>query len=185
MAMTKWEKEVLKLKKNHTWKSRPGHRIFVAGRGAVRFDFPQDWVVIPDADSIKLHDRQPPDDDCRLAVSYIHLPEIDWSGLPISELVRQVVEGDERGIIAQGEMHEVRRPDLELAWTEVTFIDPAEGREARSRICLARGSNIQPLITFDFWADDAARFAPVWDEVLRSLQLGMYIEDPTRGHTVH
>ena len=148
----------------------------------MRFDFPDNWVVIPDEDSIKFHDRNPPDDNCRLAVSYIRLAPIDWSGLPLSQLVQTVVEGDERGITHQGEMHETKRSDLELAWTEIYFIDPVEKREARSRICLGRGSNIQPLITLDYWAENAEKFTPVWNEVLRSLQLGMYVEDPTRGH---
>lgn len=179
--MANWDKDVLKLKKNHTWKAKPGYRIFVADKGAVRFDFPDNWVVLPDDDSIKFHDKQPPDDDCRLAVSYMRLPPIDWSGLPLSQLVQSVVDGDERGVIAQGKMHDVKRPDLELAWTEVTFIDPVEKREARSRICLGRGSNIQPLITMDYWTTDADKFTPVWDEVLRSLQLGVYVQDPTRG----
>src|SRR4028118_867180 len=33
-----WLKETLELKEDHNWKSKPGTRIFVAGRGAVRFD---------------------------------------------------------------------------------------------------------------------------------------------------
>jgi hypothetical protein len=37
------------------------------------------------------------------------------------------------------------------------------------------------LLTYDYWADDAARFAPVWNDVLQSLQVGMYIQDPTSG----
>jgi hypothetical protein len=182
--MKHWNKEVLKLQKSHSWKAKPGYRIFIADKGAVRFDFPDNWVVIPDDDSIKFHDADPPDDNCRLAVSYIRLAPIDWSGLPLSQLVQTVVEGDERGITHQSEMHETKRPDLELAWTEISFIDPVEKRDARSRICLGRGSNIQPLITMDFWAEDTEKFAPVWNEVLRSLQLGMYIEDPTRGHVL-
>ena len=183
--MPKWNKQTLKLKKNHTWTAKEGYRIFVADQGAVRFDIPQDWVVIPDPDSIKFHDRQPPDDDCTLAFSYMRLPPIDWSGLPLSQLVQQVVDGDTRGVTFQGKMHTVERPDLEIAWTEVIFIDPNERRQARSRILLGRGSNIQPLITFDFWEEDAARLGTVWDEVIRSLELGMKIEDPTRGITLH
>ena len=183
--MAKWNKQTLKLKKNHTWTARPGYRIFVADQGAVRFDIPQDWVIIPDSDSIKFHDRQPPDDDCTLAFSYMRLTPIDWNGLPLSQLVQQIVDGDTRGITSEGEMHNLQRPDLEIAWTEVIFIDPTERRQARSRILLGRGSNIQPLITFDFWEEDTSRLSPVWDEVLRSLELGMEIKDATRGHTLH
>ena len=37
-----------------------------------------------------------------------------------------------------------------------------------------------PIITFAFWKDQAAMLPPVWDEVLRSLILADYIEDPTQ-----
>jgi len=77
--MPEWEKETLKLKKNHGWKGKDGYRIFVADRGAIRFNFPQDWIVAPGDDSINFHDKQPPDDDCRLAVSCMRLPAIDWT----------------------------------------------------------------------------------------------------------
>jgi hypothetical protein len=182
--MAIWDKEELKLAEKHSWKAKPGHRIFVADRGAVRIDYPQDWVCLPDDDSIKFHDKQPPDDDCRLAVSYIRLPPIDWSGLLLSDLLKTAMKADERPIYHISKIYLVKRPDLELAWAEMSFVDPPEQRDARARICLGRGSNIQPLITMEFWEDDRARFAPVWDDVLASLQLGVYIEDPTRGPTI-
>lgn len=183
--MTEWNKEVLKLKEDHTWSAKPGYRIFVADRGAVRFDFPQDWVLVPGPKSIKFHDREPPDDNCVLEVTIMRLPPIDWSGLPLTRLVQEIVEGDERPIISKGQIHEEQRPDLEIAWTEIVFTDPQEHREARSRICLARGSNIQPLITLDFWAEDAVWLSAVWDEVIHSLELGLHVDDPTRGYTLH
>src|SRR5919199_982170 len=179
--MSKWKKQVLKMKPDHGWRAKPGHKIFVADRGAVRFDYPQEWVVEPGEKSVKFYDVAPPDDNCRLEVSFMRLPPIDWSGLPLQQLVEVAVKGDERNPIAEEEMRYVKRADLELAWTEITFIDPVEKREARSRICVGRGSNIQPLITLDFWPEDAERVNPVWDEVLRSLELGQYIQDPTRG----
>lgn len=37
-----WLKENLELKEEHNWTSKPGMKIFVAGRGALRFDVPQD-----------------------------------------------------------------------------------------------------------------------------------------------
>jgi len=70
-------------------------------------------------------------------------------------------------------------------WTEHRFLDPVEKREAHSRIATARGWDVQVLITFDFWVDDAANMRPVWNEVLRSLQLGRTIEDPTKGAVLH
>lgn len=182
MAKKDWIKKTLKLKDDHTWTARPGFKIFVADRGAVRFDFPEDWVVIPTDDAIGFHDKKPPDDDCTLKLSVLRLPpEVDWSGLPLSRLVREIVDHDTRNVIDRQELVEVKRGDLEICWAEVRFIDPNECRVAHSRSCLARARNIQPLITFDYWADDTERCEPAWDEVLRSLRVGVMIKDPTRG----
>src|SRR6185437_6382773 len=122
--MAKWDKRTLKLPEKHGWHAKPGFKIFVADRGAVRFDFPDDWVVIPDADAIKFHDKQPPDDDCTLALSVMRLPPGDWSGLKLSTLIAKLVENDRRGATLRGEIIDVKRTDLELAWAEVAFIDP-------------------------------------------------------------
>ena len=182
--MTEWHKNTLELAKNHAWRSRPGCRIFVADQGAVRFDFPQDWVVIPGSDSIKLHDKEPPDDDCVLAVSYLRLPPIDWSGIRVSSLVEVANRGDTRPIYDWGSIVETRRGDLEIAWREMRFVDPVEQREAYSRVCIARQGPIQALITFEFWESDAERGNAVWDTVLESLELDEHIADPTRGPMV-
>ncbi len=179
--MARWQKRQKKLSKDHGWSARPGCKIFVADRGAVRFDFPQSWVVIPDSDSIKLHDKPPPDDNCVVAVSYIRLPPIDWSGLPLRELVETATQGDERPIHTRGPIHETRRADLEIAWQEMGFVDPQCQREAISRLCIARWGRVQALITSEFWADEAAKWSKVWELVLDTLQLDTPVEDPTRG----
>ena len=159
----------------------PGYKIFVADRGAVRFDFPEDWLIIPGDDSIKFHDKQPPDDDCTLAMSVIRLPPGDWSGLKLSFLVGKIVEDDPRDATLVGEVVDVHRTDLDLAWAEVSFIDPNEKRPARSRTCLARASNVQTLITFDYWEDHAPQLVPIWDEILSSLRVAEPILDPRMG----
>lgn len=182
--MTPWTKHGLTLDRDHTWRAKPGHKIFVADRGAIRFEFPQDWLVEPGQGSIKFHDRPPPADECRLEVSLMYLPPIDWRDLPLARLVEEVVGGDERKIIGRGPVHQGQRGDLELAWTELAFIDQGERREARSRICLARRGSVQSLITMDLWLDDASRFGPVWDEVLSTLELGQAIDNPVRGPAV-
>jgi hypothetical protein len=33
----------------------------------------------------------------------------------------------------------------------------------------------------DYWVDDADKFTPVWDTVISSLVLGLYIRDPRSG----
>ena len=181
----KWTKETLKLKEDHTWKAKDGYQIFVADRGAVRFNFPEGWIIVPTSDSIHLYDRRPPHDDCRLAVSFLRLKPIDWSGLPLSHLVKAAMHSDERMVLLRGEVQTVPREDLEVAWAEIRFLDPQAHREAASRYCLGRGFNLQSLITFDFWPEDAARLEPVWEEVLRSLELGRYVQDPTQGEILH
>jgi hypothetical protein len=184
--MADWTKEKLPLHDRHTWRARPGCKIFVADRGALRFDYPQDWVMIPGENSFHFHDRQPPDDDIHMEVSLIRLPPADWSGLPLRNLITAAIDGDERDIRSRGEVQEARNGDVELAWTESIFIDKNNGgRGAHSRLCLARSENLQPLITMDFWTEDTARAADVWNTVLESLELGMLIEDPSLGSVLH
>lgn len=183
--MSHWHKESLKLKKNHTWKAKPGYKIFVAGKGVARFSFPESWVVEPDSDSIKFYDDKPPDDNCRLAFSYIVLPPIDWSGLSLSQLIAPAIEGDKRNLEPAGDVIRVPREDMELVWAEFRFIDPVEEREAFTRLSIGRGVVIQTLITFDFWPEDRKRLDPVWDEVMRSLVLERYVSDPTFGDVIN
>ncbi len=182
MAEDRWEKRTLKLTEPHGWHSSPGYNIFVADRGAVRFDIPQGWIIKPDSPSIKFHDHEPPDDDCTLALTVMHLPPGDWSGVPLGTLIEQLVRAETRPGAEWGEVVVGGRVDLDLAWIETRFADPTQGqRRARSRIALARAENIQPLITFDFWEDDVFRSVPVWDEILRSLRVAEPILDPRLG----
>jgi hypothetical protein len=187
--VAKFERFDGRLRADHTWRSRPGYKIFVVDRGAVRFDIPDSWVVVADADGVRLHDKQPPDDECRLQVSVIRLPAgIDWTDLPLPGLLAQAIDGPDPGdhgtdreILGRDPVSQVLRPGLEIAWTETRWIDPKEKREARSRQLLARANNIQPLITLDFWADDAKRLDPAWKELVRSLRVGEFVSDPTAG----
>ena len=183
--MTEWQKETLRLKDKHGWQAKPGYKIFVVDQGALRFDIPKDWIVDLGTSSFKFYDRQPPDDNCTLEVSLIRLPPIDWSGLPLSQLILQSTTTEDKcGRIRDADVRKVDRPDLEMVWAETTFIDPGQERKAHSRICLARGSNLQVLITLAFWADDVSWVSAVWEEVLRSLRLGLFVKDPTRGPTL-
>jgi hypothetical protein len=177
-----WIKETLELKPDHHWESTPGYKIFVAGRGAVRFNVPQNWVFEPQESSFKFLDKQPPDEDCCLEVSYNHLPPHDWTVFPLKATLRKVMEQDSRNVIARGDVITVKRQTARIVWTEIKFIDTQEEpREAFSRTCIALGSNIQCLITFDYWADQAEQLIPVWDEAIRSLTIGLYIRDPMTG----
>lgn len=178
-----WIKETLDLKPDHHWEGPEGYKIFVAGRGAVRFNVPQKWVCEPQDNSFKFLDNKPPKDDCCLEVSYNHLPpRDDWNFFPLKHTLKKVMEDDERQPIERSEVFTVKRQTAKIVWCEIKFIDTqAEPREAFSRTCIGIGSNIQCLITFDFWVDQAEQLIPVWDEVMRSLTLGLYIRDPRTG----
>ncbi len=194
--MPKWERRRLRLKKNHGWKSEPGCQIFVADKGAVRFDLPRGWVVEPGKKgSIKFLDRKPPDDDCTLEMSVFYLnEEIDWSGLPVSRLVAEIGKrkpGDDdpeagepdaepTDVLEELPIVEFHRDGMRAAWSGKRYIDPEENREASSRLLIARKWNIQPLITFAFWSDQAREKGRAWDILLKTLILGDYVEDPTQ-----
>jgi hypothetical protein len=179
------KKEVLKLQKNHTWKAPSGYKIMVVERGVVSFNFPEHWLL-KKMEPIEIHDGEPPDDNARLMVSFWRLPPgVDWTGLPLAPMLEKSVDVGEREILSTGKPVTMPRSDMEMVWLEQRFIDPIEKREAYSRICLARGSNVQVLITFDFWADVHKTCAPIWNEVIRSLLLGRYISDPTKGEILH
>lgn len=183
--MSAWKRKSLRLRKDHSWTGTPGHKVFVADRGAVRFDFPESWVVIPDPESIKFYNRPQPDDDCRLQFSIVHAPPgVDVSQLPIAQMLEETSRaGEDPDTLGRSAVFHEQRAGLQLAWVETRFIDPGEKREARSRTCVAKGKapGIIPVITLDYWPEDAKRFLPVWDTVLRTLRLGDYIADPTRG----
>lgn len=175
------KKQVLRLKDNHTWNAPKGYKIVVLDRGAVSFNVPEKWVLVG-MEPVTLHDVQPPDDNVRLSVSFWHLPPgVDWSGLPLAPMLTDALKDSDLEIIERSDLTTIPRDDLEIVWTEHRFIDPQEKREAFSRITIARGWNVQALLTMDYWVNDRSKFLPAWHEVIRSLQLGRVIADPTKG----
>jgi hypothetical protein len=183
----KWTERAYRLPDNSSWKCPDGYRILVLDRGAVRINIPDKWEVVPGDDgSIKVYDAPPPKDDCVLAVSYLRLPPgIDWTDLPLSQLLEVAVHKDPHGRKPHSPMVTEPRTDIEVAWQEMVFTDPVEKREARSRIAFARGHNIQALMTLDFWPADGPRIEPAWKEVMRSVDLGRYVRDPLKGDVLH
>jgi hypothetical protein len=179
--MAEFQETVLKLKEGHTWRCKSGYKVFVLDRGALRFDVPIDWVMELDKKSVKFYDRQPPDDNCRLEVSLLRHPQIDWSGLPLDQLLRNsaALNSDEK--IRCEDIQRQSRPGVDLAWVEKGSIDPQEHKPARSRIAIVRGTDCHALITLDFWEADAERVVPAWDEVIRSIDMGLKVQDPTIG----
>lgn len=175
---------MLELKDDHQWQSKEGYKIFVADRGAVRFDVPRDWVLEPDETSFKFFDKAPPDEDACLEFSYNRLPPgADFKDFPLAAILKKVVKEDDRDVIETGEIVKLKRQTARIVWIELKFIDRQdEPCEAYSRICIGLGSDIQALLTFDYWADQAELMQPIWDVVIDSLTLGLYIRDPRTGY---
>ena len=97
----KWKKTKVQLPADHGWQAAPGNKVFVADRGAMQFEVPGDWTIKPgEKGSIRFFDRKKEADaDIRLEVSLIYAPNIDWSGLPLPQLVEDAaLSGDSRGL---------------------------------------------------------------------------------------
>jgi hypothetical protein len=178
-----WIKSTLDLAPNHGWEATEGYQVFVAGRGAVRFEVPSGWHFEPKEKSFRFLDQAPPDDECGLEVSYnVFAKGVNWKDLPLTPIVRKVMQEDTRDLIEVGEVIPLKRQTAKIVWGELKFMDhQEEDREAFSRICVGIGSGIQCLITFEFWADEIDRCIPIWDHVLETLVLGLYIPDPRTG----
>ena len=174
--------EKLRLKENHTWKSRPGYSICVLDRGLVRFDYPGHWIVKPDESAVHLHDQQPSVESCDLGVSLFHLSAEEIGDLSLDEVLRASLGGD-RTPYQESAVHRISRPGLEIVWLEQRYTDEQYQRDARFRVALARGPALC-LISMNYWANRAAGLERVWNEVLRTLVMGVPVADPTAGPVI-
>ena len=171
-----------KLKGNHTWKSKPGYSICVLDRGLVRFDYPSHWIVEPEKGAVHLHDRPPSVESCDLGVSIFRVPAEQVQELSLDDTLRDTL-GSDRKVYRQSEIHHIARGDLEVAWLEQRYTDDEYKRDARFRVALARGQ-VLCLISMNYWSSRAAGLEIAWSEVLRTLVIGMRIEDPTAGPVI-
>lgn len=174
--MARWSQSRHRMPANSIWKAKPDHQIFVAQMGAIRFDIPRGWVILPQATSYKLCDRQPPDDEATLEVSYMPLPDVDLTGLPVGAMLRDTTESEGRGKQTWvGEIVEEQRGEMTLAQRASRWTDAELMREACSHIALARRRGIQVLLTFDYWLDDARQFGQVWLTVMETLRVAEWV----------
>ena len=195
-----WRKQVFNLPENHGWTAKPGNKVFVADRGALRFEIPQDWLVEPSRKSIKFRDAAHPDDTMILEVTVFYAGAfgvpIDWSDLPLSELIKNVTDENRSGWKGRANRRPKRNDarktgapltinlgNLEMAWVQTEFIDPGEKRLAYSRTAITRDpkASIHALLTFSYWPEDADRALSAWNDVLGTLKMGEMIESPLRG----
>ena len=172
----------LKLKRNHTWKSKPGYSICVLDRGLVRFDYPSHWIVEPGEGAVHLHDRPPSVESCDLGVSLFHTQGLPLGELSLNDVLRNSLN-DDRKPYHQSEIRQVTRGDIEIAWLEQRYIEAEYNRDARFRVALAHGP-VFCLISMNYWSSHAPGLEPVWDEVLRTLVMDLRVNDPTAGPVV-
>jgi hypothetical protein len=182
---SQYKKTTLRMKDNHTWSAPKGYKILMIERGVLSFNIPVKWHLAK-LEPIELYNKPQPNDDCRLSVSFWRLnPAVNWGEFRLEQALFESTQGFDHEILSRTDIVPFEREDIDIIWTEHRFIDPVEKREAFSRIAMARGFNVMVLVTFDYWVDDAKKFLPAWEEAMRSLQLGRYIEDPTKGPVLH
>src|SRR5258708_28088207 len=148
------QKTTQRLAANHSWTARKDCKIVAIERGAVIFNIPQDWTLTK-LQPIEIYDKEPPDDNARITVSFWRLPPgIDWTDLPLERLLNDATKekdaSDEREVLDDGPVKKLPRTDLELATKIQRFVDPQEKREAYTYMATARGWHVHILITFDF-----------------------------------
>jgi hypothetical protein len=178
------------LPENHGWRSSPGYKIFVANKGEVRFDYPESWEIDISA-PITFRDRPQPNDICRLRVFIYHPTAKQKQTPPIQEALQDLIDiaraesNEDLGYsLGQGQITVIPREDVDLAWRQDRYFDPNRQREISTRSCAARAGGTIALLMFDFPSDDRSTFDAIWEEILRSIQLGQIIEDPQR-HFLH
>ena len=189
------EVQEFRLPENHGWEARPGNRVFVANKGAVRFEIPNTWTLdIPKGGrSFQFFDRKPPHDDIVMELTIMYLaakmPEVDWANLnlwtqpPIADFLKKSMAQDTRKPTKMGKPLTIHTGEMTFTWAEIDFMDPTEKRPAHSRTCYAMhtGAALMAIISMDFWHDDAKRARAIWNDVVGTLKMGEYIESPFHG----
>lgn len=172
----------LKLKRNHTWKSKPGNAICVIDRGLVRFEYPSHWILEPGEGAVHLYDRPPSVESCDLGVSIFHMPGEHIQAVPLELTLRATLD-KERKAYQVSDVHTSADGHREIAWLEERYVDAEYKRDARFRVALIRGP-VLCLVSMNYWSSRAAGLERLWDEVLRTLMFGEEIADPTAGPVV-
>ena len=176
-----WTHASVPLPASHQWKCSPGHLLLVADRGEVSFEYPDGWHVAPGKKGeLCVRDRPHPDDECRVQLSIIRTPGVSasaFAALPLTDLLRQAL-GDEAkmphtpGWTRVTDVSELERPGLRAAWAESSWIDKEHGdRKVMCRQMVARAPQTHPFITFDYYADRADDFRPVWLHLIDTLRV--------------
>jgi len=163
---------VVELTENQIWKATPGCRILLLDGGAVRFDIPSTWTVVPREHHILLFDDSPPNTRCSIGVSWHQLPGA--SEIPLSLLLDHAVSAENRRLSHRTEISHFVRPPLQVVWLQLRVFDPTENCDMCTRMCIARsGCTIAPVL-IEFRPEDELAVFPVWQTFLSTLAVGEF-----------
>ena len=176
-----WQHTTVALPASHQWTCSPGHLLLIADRGEVHFEYPDGWHVAPGTKGeLNVRDQPHPDDECRIQLSIIRTPgatAADLAALPLDELLRQALadgpgEQHSPGWTRLTDVTPIERPGLRAVWAESSWLDEANGdRKVLCRQLIARAPRTHPFITFDYYADRADAFRPVWQHLVDTLRV--------------
>jgi hypothetical protein len=147
-------------------------KIVVLDRGNVEFLYPEAWNVTRNKDGyITLTD---PTESCRLEVSYTKVPP-EAAGVALDRLLRQLlVHVPEAG--SSPEIQTSSESNRRFAWADSGYpsTNKRTGNEAEARGRWLVGSNdlFQILMTYYYWAEDAAWAVPAWERIVETLSFG-------------
>jgi hypothetical protein len=163
---------VVELTENQVWKATPGCRILLLDGGAVRFDIPTTWTVVPREHHILLFDDSPPNTRCSIGLSWHQLPLA--SEIPLSILLDHAVSAEKRRVIHRTAITHLVRPPLQVVWLQLRVFDNSENCDMCTRMCIARsGGTIAPVL-FEFRPEDEVAVFPVWQTFLSTLAVGEF-----------
>jgi hypothetical protein len=163
---------VVEVTENHIWKATPGCRILLLDGGAVRFDIPTTWTVVPREHHILLFDESPPNTRCSIGVSWHQLPLA--SEIPLSMLLDHAVSAENRRVIHRTEITHYVRPPLHVVWLQLRVFDASENCDMCTRMCIARSDGTIAPVLFEFRPEDELAVSPVWQTFLSTLAVGEF-----------
>ena len=196
----------LKLPDNHGWTAAEGYQVFVANKGDVRFEFPAGWTFSHGKSAVTLSDKPSPHESVRVSLTIFHLPPeagASWRrDTDLAELVRDTTREDASGQRDDGTTSPYpRRPASEITrgtgggaasthewaaieWAWLDTSDEKVGVEPRWVICRhvqVRRAALHVLISYEFYEDEAGKYARHYDHLLATLRLAEPVTLEGRG----
>ncbi len=144
------------------------YRTCAVARGAVRFAFPDGWIVRGTGASVVVTNAPPPDDTEAIEVSVLELPPDLGADLTLEQMVRQASARHSAG--SPPETHSVRRDGVEIVWTEKISRDGERAVVVRQAWC--RGSGVHAVVCYGFPEGASTGQEQRWAHLLDSLVLG-------------